>query len=114
LPLAKQLGQAMPLAGRRGRIREVVQLCGVAPEVEKLGFVDLGIDNQLPPIVAKGPLDLTVGGEDRVADLGPISVEDRQKAEAFATFRRRHMGDVPERREDVEQISECVDPLAAR
>lgn len=64
LLLFEQGGQARSLPCIFGISRKVAHFARIGLQIEKLGLVDLRIDNQLPAIVAHGALHVAIGGED--------------------------------------------------
>ncbi len=91
-----------------------MQLGGVVFEVEELGLVDLGIDDQLPAVVADSALDVGIGGEDRVPARLPLAGQDWDEALALAFRRGRDARKITQRREDVEQVTHRIDSPVSR
>jgi hypothetical protein len=67
LGVAKKLHHAIEVAMVGGRLCQISLFEWVGPKVEELSPVDLGIDDELPAIIADGTLDLCVGREYRSA-----------------------------------------------
>src|SRR5262245_8754629 len=74
------------LIGPAGQIERLVR---VVLEIEKLRFVNLRVSDQLPVVVAHGPLHVFVGSEEIIARLEAFAGKQRRQAFAFRTFRHR-------------------------
>src|SRR5437879_209417 len=80
LPILEQRREAFYLGLICWISRQVLDLVRVLGEIEELGLVDVGINDDFPALVADGSLDGPVGQEYRGAAAGGFFPKNRNQA----------------------------------
>jgi len=95
--------------GVGGVVDEVVYLPGVGLEVEKLGAVDLGVEDELVAIGADHPLEVAVGAVDGPVEGGFFAGEQRGEGGGFDVVGDGQVGEMAGGGEDAVVVDQGVD-----
>src|SRR3954467_2447789 len=87
-------------------VSEIGDFVGVRLQVEELRHVDLRIADQLPAIVANGPLHLAVSQKQRVANARRFALNDRLQTLAVEASGNIGAEEIADGRKNIEQINE--------
>ena len=112
LPGFHRGGEACDVGGVGGIVVNGARFVGIVLQIEELAVTEFWITDKFPAFVAHGALDLDVGEEDGVAEalfgVGP----ERADALAEDAGGRSDTGEFAERRENIEEVGECLDGFA--